>query len=82
MIPKPGKGFINPRRPFYEIDTQIVGIYSGTEEFEGKFVYTSIEKARELLRFKENQVTAIELKLENSQTSDEVAFVLRDTLGS
>ena len=82
MIPKPGKGFINPRRPFYEIDTQIVGIYSGTEEFEGKFVYTSIEKARELLRFKENQVTAIELKLKNSQTSDEVAFVLRNTLGS
>ena len=81
MIPKPGKGFINPRRPFYEIDTQIVGIYSGTEEFEGTFVYTAIEKARELLRFKENQVTAIELKLENSQTSDEVAFVLRDTLG-
>ncbi len=81
MIPKPGKGFINPRRPFYEIDTQIVGIYSGTEEFEGAFVYTAIEKARELLRFKENQVTAIELKLENSQTSDEVAFVLRDTLG-
>ena len=82
MIPKPGKGFINPRRPFYEIDTQIVGIYSGTEEFEGTFVYTSIAKARELLRFKENQVTAIELKLENSQTSDEVAFVLRDTLGA
>jgi lipoprotein-releasing system permease protein len=82
MIPKPGKGFINPRRPFYEIDTQIIGIYSGTEEFEGKFVYTSIEKARELLRFKENQVTAIELKLKNSQTSDEVAFVLRNTLGS
>jgi len=81
MIPKPGKGFINPRRPFYEIDTQIVGIYSGTEEFEGAFVYTSIAKARELLRFKENQVTAIELKLENSQVSDEVAFVLRDTLG-
>ena len=81
MIPKPGKGFINPRRPFYEIDTQIVGIYSGTEEFEGKFVYTSIAKARELLRFKENQVTAIELKLENSQASDEVAFVLRDKLG-
>ena len=81
MIPKPGKGFINPIKPFYEIDTQIVGIYSGTEEFEGKFVYTSIAKARELLRFKENQVTAIELKLENSQTSDEVAFLLRDTLG-
>lgn len=81
MIPKPGKGFINPRKPFYEIDAQIVGIYSGTEEFEGKFVYTSIAKARELLRFKENQVTAIELKLEDSRISDEVAIVLRDKLG-
>ena len=81
MIPKPGKGFINPRKPFYEIDAQIVGIYSGTEEFEGKFVYTSIAKARELLRFKENQVTAVELKLEDSRTSDEVAIVLRDKLG-
>ena len=81
MIPKPGKGFINPRKPFYEIDAQIVGIYSGTEEFEGKFVYTSIAKARELLRFKENQVTAVELKLEDSRISDEVAIVLRDKLG-
>ncbi|TXD49656.1 ABC transporter permease [Polaribacter sp. IC073] len=81
MIPKPGKGFVNPRNPFYKIETQIVGVYLGTEEFESKYVFTSIEQARGLLRFKENEVTAIELKLHNSQDSDDVADVLQTSLG-
>ncbi|MFQ3305007.1 MAG: lipoprotein-releasing system permease protein [Polaribacter sp.] len=81
MIPKPGKGFINPRRPFYEIETQIIGIYLGTEEFESKYVFTTIAQARELLRFKENQVTAVELKLKDIRVADEVANQLRVWLG-
>ena len=81
MIPKPGKGFINPRNPFYKIETQIVGVYSGTEEFENKYVFTAIERARDLLRFKENQVTAIELKLNDAQDSDAIAELLRNQLG-
>ena len=81
MIPKPGKGFINPRNPFYKIETQIAGVYSGTEEFENKYVFTAIERARDLLRFKENQVTAIELKLNDAQDSDAIAEQLRNQLG-
>ena len=80
-IPKPGKGFINPRKPFYGIETQIVGIYIGTEEFESKYVFTSIAQAKELLRFKENEATAIELKLIDVQDSDKVAKQLREKLG-
>lgn len=81
MIPKPGKGFIDPRNPFYKIETQIVGIYLGTEEFEGKYVFTSIEEARGLLRYKENQVSAIELRVNNAEDSDDVAKDLRNILG-
>ena len=81
MIPKPGKGFINPRRPFYEIETQIIGIYLGTEEFESKYVFTTIAQARQLLRFKENQVTAVELRLNDIRVADEVANQLRVWLG-
>jgi lipoprotein-releasing system permease protein len=81
MIPKPGKGFINPRNPFYKIETQIVGVYSGTEEFENKYVFTSIEQARNLLHFKENQVTAIELKLNDIKDSDAIAEQLNKELG-
>jgi lipoprotein-releasing system permease protein len=73
MIPKPGKGFINPRNPFYKIETQIVGVYSGTEEFENKYVFTAIDKARSLLHFKANQVTAIELRLNDVRDSDATA---------
>ncbi|WP_366943676.1 FtsX-like permease family protein [uncultured Polaribacter sp.] len=82
MIPKPGKGFINPRNPFYSIETQIVGVYLGTEEFESKFVFTSIEQARDLLRFKENQVTGIELRLNDIEDSNEVAANLQTALGT
>jgi lipoprotein-releasing system permease protein len=81
MIPKPGKGFINPRKPFYDIETQIVGIYLGTEEFESKYVFTAIAKARELLRFTENQVTAIELKLKDGKIANRFAGQLGEKLG-
>jgi lipoprotein-releasing system permease protein len=81
MVPKPGKGFINPRKPFYDIETQIVGVYLGTEEFESKYVFTAIAKARELLRFTENQVTAIELKLKDGITVDGFADQLGEKLG-
>jgi len=81
MVPKPGKGFINPRKPFYDIETQIVGVYLGTEEFESKYVFTAIAKARELLRFTENQVTAIELKLKDGKTADGFADQLGEKLG-
>jgi lipoprotein-releasing system permease protein len=82
MIPKPGKGFINPRLPFYKIETQIVGVYSGTEEFENKYVFTSIGQARNLLHFKENQVTAIELKLNNVRDSEAIAEQLNKEFGA
>ena len=81
-IPKPGKGFINPRNPFYTIEVQIVGVYLGTEEFENKFVFTSIAQARALLQFKENQVSAIELKLIDTSNANDVAEQLADTLGT
>lgn len=81
MIPKPGKGFINPRQPFYTLETQIVGVYSGTEDFENKFVFVPINEARKLLRFQENQVTAIELKVNDFREVDAVVKELAIKLG-
>lgn len=81
MVPKPGKGFINLRDPFYKINVQIVGIYSGTEDFEGKFVFTSLVEAKKLLRFKNNQVTAIEVKLKDISKANQVAEQLSKELG-
>jgi len=48
VVPKSGVGFINPKNAFYEMNFQIVGLYSGTEEFENKFVFISSDDARKL----------------------------------
>ena len=82
MIPKPGTGFINPTNAFYKTDVQIVGLYTGTEDFESKYVFVNIELARDLLRFEENQVTALELKLIDSTEADVIAKELQKSLGN
>lgn len=82
MIPKPGTGFINPRNAFYKTEVQIMGLYSGTEEFESKFVFVNLELAQSLLRFKNNQVTALEIKLVDALNADNVADDLQTKLGS
>ena len=81
MVPKGGTGFINPNNAFYKTNVQIVGLYTGTEEFESKFVFVNLEEARNLLRFKENQITGLELKLKNALDSENVAKELQNSLG-
>ena len=82
LVPKPGKGFINPQNAFYNTEVQIVGLYTGTEEFESKFVFVDIDQAADLLRFKKNQITAFEIKLKHALTADEIAKQLQNNLGS
>lgn len=81
MVPKPGTGFINPNNAFYKTDVQILGLYTGTEDFESKFVFVTLAQAKDLLRFKENQITALELKLVDAQNAETVAQNLQTQLG-
>lgn len=82
MVPKPGKGFINPTNAFYKMEVQILGIYSGTEEFESKYVFVTLNQAKNLLKFKDNQVSALELKIKDTDNTDAVAEKLQNLLGS
>lgn len=82
MVPKPGTGFINPANAFYTLETQIVGTYSGTEEFANKFVYVDILDARRFLRYEPKQVTGIELKLTSTSDPTTVSKELQDKLGT
>ena len=81
MVPKPGTGFINPNNAFYKTNVQVVGLYTGTEEFESKFIFVTLPQAKELLRFKDNQITAFELKLIPEKNIDTVAEELQKVLG-
>ena len=81
LVPKPGIGFINPKNAFYKTDLQIVGLYSGTEDFENKFVFVSLLEARRLLRFKKNQVTGIEIKLKENSEAGLFSEKIQEQLG-
>ncbi|MFV0249086.1 MAG: ABC transporter permease [Tenacibaculum sp.] len=81
-VPKSGTKFIaNINSAFNTAQVQITGIYTGSEEFENKYVFTNISLAKELLNFSENQVTAIEVKIDKSFNSNQVKEQLEQSLG-
>ncbi|MFC6875595.1 ABC transporter permease [Flavobacterium myungsuense] len=64
FVPKSGKGTIeNPAEAFNKSTIFPVGIYAINEDLDSKYVFADIGLAQELLEYKPNQVSGIELKL-------------------
>jgi lipoprotein-releasing system permease protein len=82
LVPKPGTGFINSQNAFYKTEVQIIGLYTGTEEFESKYVFVDIDQAADLLNFIKNQITSFEIKLKENSNVDDVAAQLQTALGT
>jgi len=78
---KPGKGYINnPKTAFDQVSLQPLGIFKLTEELDGKYVFSNLELAQELLRYEPNRITAIELKLKDDRDEQELIAYLYDNL--
>ncbi|KFC58500.1 membrane protein [Flavobacterium gilvum] len=74
FVPRPGKGTIeNPEQAFNSTDVFPVGIYAISEDLDSKYVFADLGLAQELLEYKDNQVSAIEIKLKNG--ADESAII-------
>ena len=82
-VPKAGKGLIlSESSAFNSADVQISGVYTGLEEFANKYVFVNLSLAQKLLNYKENQVSSIELRLNEDVDSDDFATSLQTKLGS
>jgi lipoprotein-releasing system permease protein len=81
-VPKSGTGFLNPANFLRKVSTQIVGVYSGTQEFENKYVFVDLLLAQELLTYAENEISAVELKIDINTDVDFLAAQLQEELGS
>ena len=82
-VPKPGKGYINnPKTAFNQLNLQPVGVFKLTEELDKKYVFSHIELAQNLLNYKTNQISAIELKLAAEVDKNEVIQLLQNKLGN
>jgi len=74
LVPKPGKGAIeNPAEAFNKMIVLPVGIYAVSEDLDSKYVFADLGLAQELLEYKTNQISGIEVKLKN--TADESAII-------
>lgn len=78
FAPKPGKGAIeNPEEAFNKTDVLPVGIYSISEELDSKYIFADLGLAQELLMYKPNQISGIELKLKPNADEKEIRSQLQ-----
>lgn len=80
-VPKAGTRLMNPNNAFRTVNTQIIGVYHGSEEFQNKYVFTDILLAQELLGYKKNEVTGVEIKLKNPAISTHFKDELQKKIG-
>ena len=74
LVPKAGKGAIeNPEQAFNKTDVVPVGIYNISEDLDSKYVFADLGLAQELLEYKINQISGIEIKIK--PTADENAII-------
>ncbi|WP_424492746.1 ABC transporter permease [Salinimicrobium sp. GXAS 041] len=83
MVPKPGTGqVLSPTDAFNSEYTVASGIFSVNEELDNKFIFSSLDFARNLLSLEENQITAIEIKLAPGADASEVKEAVQAALNS
>jgi lipoprotein-releasing system permease protein len=74
FVPKPGKGTIeNPDKAFNKADVFPVGIYAISEDLDSKYVFADLGLAQELMEYKTNQISHLEIKLKKD--TDESAVI-------
>ena len=81
-VPKPGKGYItNPKTAFNQVGAQTIGIYRLTDDIDKKYVYSNLSLAQDLLNYKTDQISAIEIKVNPDFDVKEVQQDLELSLG-
>lgn len=82
-VPKPGKGYItNPKTAFNQIGAQTIGIYRLTDDIDKKYIYSNLSLAQDLLSYKPDQISAIELKLTEGSSARDMQDELQASLGN
>lgn len=83
FVPRPGKGAIeNPSEAFNKMFIIPTGIYAINEDLDSKFVFADLGLTQELLEYKPNQVSGIEVKLKPNSNEENVKAALQSLFGN
>ena len=78
FVPKSGKGTIESTEQAFNKSILIpVGIYAINEELDAKYVFADLGLTQELLGFKPNQITGIEIKLQPNASEEAISKQLQ-----
>lgn len=85
FVPRTGKGTINiPEEAFSKSKLFPVGVYAISEELDSKYVFADLSLAQELLEFKPQQISGIELKLkpnaDEAQITDQLQSIFHNKI--
>lgn len=81
-VPKPGKGQVSSQsQALNQVNTINVGIYDINEELNNKYIFASINTARQLLNYDFNQYTSLEFKLNEGADQDQIKTKIKNILG-
>ncbi len=73
FVPKPGKGVIDvPEQAFTKAKLNPIGIYAISEDLDSKYVFADLAMTQSLLEFNSNQITALEIKTDNSENESTI----------
>ncbi|WP_323787503.1 ABC transporter permease [Psychroserpens sp.] len=82
-VPKPGKGQITSvKGAFNTVKVFNIGVFNINETLNYEYIYADLETVRQLLNYKDAQVSALEFKLKSNTDESEVAQALQTVLGS
>ena len=78
LAPRPGKGNIeNPDQAFNKMTLTPVGIYAISEDLDSKYVFADLGLVQELLEYKSNQISGIEVKMKKDANENAVVNKLQ-----
>ena len=82
-VPKPGKGQISSvRSAFNSLEAVNIGVFQVNESLDNSYVFTSIHTARQLLGYEMDQISALEITLEDDDMVTDVREKLTGLLGA
>jgi lipoprotein-releasing system permease protein len=78
LAPRPGKGTIeNPEEAFNKMVLNPVGIYAISEDLDSKYVFADLGLTQELLEYKSNQISGIEVKIKKGGDENAITHSLQ-----
>jgi len=82
-VPKVGKGQASSLKGYYNsVYVNNVGLFTSNEELSNNYVFSDIELARKLLSYMDEQLSAIELKLNPDADEDDIRAQLETSFGN